>query len=215
MAEILIHENETYRDRMPDLCMAYGEPATTEIRTTFSWFPPWLGVTAMIPLLYIILVSSMTKRMVVEVPTCHKHRNYFLMRQLWIWLSFLVVGLLFGGMFAVFAAAELKDAMALPCVGGAFAFVIWLIAVIIIQSMMIKPTEITDRSITLKGVHAGFSQAFFDYQDNREQRRRRRLDEEDFDDRPRRRATRDDEDYEPRPRRDSRTNIRRRDDDEE
>lgn len=206
MANIQLHESETYRERLPDMCMACGEPAVDHIRRNFSWCPPWVGVLLLAGALpYIIVASITTKRMLVEVPVCDRHRGYFWKRNLLMWLPLLLIGV--GGIGLAVAAEQVqRDASGIVCGLTALLFIAWLIAAVVIQSFMIKPTEITERSITLKCVHERFADAVRDVQDDRDARRRRRFEDEDYDERPRR-PLRDDYDDE-RPRRDRRTDIR-------
>jgi hypothetical protein len=81
----------------------------------------------------------------------------------------------------------------------------WLITIAVLQQTAIRPTEITDRSITLTGVSEGYIEALRadrgdDYDDDRPRRSRRRDDDYD-DDRPRthRRPSEDEEDAAPQP----------------
>jgi hypothetical protein len=194
---------------MPAMCMACGQPSTDYIRKNFAWCPPWVSILILAGLLpYVIVASMMTKRMHVEVPVCAKHRGYWWKRGLLMWLPMLF--LILGGIGLAILADEMrqKDLMGFVCLGSVLAVLTWLIVALVIQSLMIRPTEITDRTITLKSVNDGFAASLNEMQDDHEGRRRRRYDDDDYcEDRPRRRPPRAEYD-EPPSRRDDRTDIR-------
>jgi hypothetical protein len=225
MGKLRLRDTEVRAPRLPEMCMVCGQRSETEVKKSFSWYPPWVGVTILAGLIvYVILAVVLTKRMTVDVPLCNRHRGHFWKRTLLTWLT-LIAWLATGGVAFALAAALAPRNDAGPAMGIVCAlFGIGLIGVIIViavaQSTAIRPKEITDRDITLLRVHDDFIDAMQELCDQR----RRRRDEEDFDyqerrpprpravedvdDRPRRRdsyrAERIDED---RPR-------RRRDDDD-
>ncbi len=197
----------------PEVCMKCGAPSSVVVRKTFSWYPPWVGTLALVgflfftPLFVIFLIVGlvMTKRMPMRIPLCDKHKGHWTMRTLVSLLGFLGV-LCFVGL-AIFASVSDGD---LSDLAGAFwilvvvLFLAWLITVAILQSTAIRPTEITDRSITLRGVSQGYIEALREdrgdsYDDDRPRSRRR--DDDDDDDRPRKRRplAEDEDDEAPRP----------------
>jgi hypothetical protein len=141
--------------------MACGQPATTHIRKSFAWQPPWIIITIFFGLLiYVILALILTKRMTVDVPVCDRHRGYWFKRGLWTFLSFVgLIGFCFAAGFAL-DAILVRDTIGIICLTCVAALVAWLVFVVVVQSLMIKPTEITDRSITLTKVHPDFVAAF-------------------------------------------------------
>jgi hypothetical protein len=161
MAQIRLRRSETVAERLPEVCMACGQPATTHIRKSFAWQPPWVIITIFFGLLiYVILALILTKRMTVEVPVCDRHRGYWLKRGLWIFLSFVgFIGFCFAAGFAL-DAILVRDTIGIICLTCVAALVVWLVSAVVIQSLMIKPKEITDRSITLTKVHPDFVAAF-------------------------------------------------------
>ncbi len=62
--------------------MKCGERSKTVLEKNFSWVPPWLVVTVLIPILYIVLAGMLTKRMMVPVPFCAKHKGHWVTRAL-------------------------------------------------------------------------------------------------------------------------------------
>jgi hypothetical protein len=197
MAEIQLRQSETDRDRLPDVCIACGQPATSFIRKTFAWHPPWVIVIILAGLLpYVIVALILTKRMTVEAPVCDKHCGYWWKRQMLMWLPLLAVIVAFtGGMIIASNAGAppgQNELTGFVCAGSAILFLAWLIVAAIVQSMMIRPTEITDRSIRLKRVHEGFVDAFDQLRGgrNRDFDRDDDDDVEDYDERMRQRRER-------------------------
>jgi hypothetical protein len=197
MGRIRLRESEVRASRLPEVCMACGEPSDTHVKKNFSWFPPWVGITILAGLLpYMILAAVLTKRMSVSVPVCDRHRGHFWKRTLLIWMSLALwlvgSGLIFVLTMALLPPKEQDGAFGLSC----FAFIGGLIAAIVViwfaQNSGIRPKEITDRDITLIGVDDRFIDAV---EDEREQRRQKRDAEDGLDDRPppRRRAAEDDD----------------------
>jgi hypothetical protein len=85
------------------------------------------------------------------------------------------------------------------CLGGVLAFFVWCVAAAILSTPAIRPTEITDKSITLRGVCEEFIEALAadrrgDARESDRPRRKRPRDEDDEDDRPRAKRRAADED---------------------
>jgi hypothetical protein len=193
MAEIQLRQSETDRDRLPDVCIACGQPATSFIRKTFAWHPPWVIVIILAGLLpYVIVALILTKRMTVEAPVCDKHRGYWWKRQMLMWMPLLLLFLC--GIGLAIAAGNMgdKDTPGIVCFASGAAGVVWLFVAVVIQSMMIRPTEITNRTIRLKRVHEGFVDAFDQLRRGRDRDFDRDYDDdvEDYDERMRRRRER-------------------------
>lgn len=194
MALLRLRDTETRARHLPEICMACGEPSADHIKKTFSWYPPWIGLLFLvggIPLV-VILALVLTKRMTVEVPVCERHRGYFWKRTLWICLALLIPFLAWAGVFAI--AMAIVDRQDEGSVFGftCLAFVVIILLVIgiiaVVQSKAIRPKEITDRTISLVSVHAGFVDAWethrdrgWDAIDEPKGRRRDRGEDEDDD----------------------------------
>ncbi len=131
--------------------------------------------------------------MTVDAPICKKHCGYWWKRQLLMWLPLLL--LFIGGSAAVIAAGDAgageKNVAGFICIGTAGLFIAWLIVAVVIQTKLVRPAEITDRTITLKRVNEKFLDAF---EEMRRERRRdfdREYDDvEDYDERMCRRRER-------------------------
>jgi hypothetical protein len=123
--------------------------------------------------------------MTVHAPLCDEHRYHWTWRGLFIWLGFAFFALL-GILCLVALAAQERQRGAFPiagllCFGTAMGGLAWLIAAAIIQQVGIRPTEITDRSITLANVSPSFVRAVREERALREEEGRSRR-------RPRRRS---------------------------
>jgi hypothetical protein len=212
MATVKLSDYECRRDLLPGVCMVCGAPADVRKSKNFSWYNPlaYLGLLAgLVPFLIIALV--LTKRMTVRVPLCQQHQSHWSKRTLWVLGTFLAAMAVGIGAFAYMANQQPPNDDAgwvcLACVGLLF---VWLVAAAIIQSSAIRPTEITDTSITLTKVHPDFVEALREERARiREEGGGRRRDRygdvrDDYDDqrddavddepRPRRRRPRDDRD---------------------
>jgi hypothetical protein len=210
VATIKLRRFEIERVGLPDVCMRCGAPASVHKNRNFSWYPPWLLVTILAGLLiFAILVLILTKRMLVSVPLCDAHRKHWFNRSLFNGLAFLTL-LALGVGASVLTANVNNDSMVLVAwLVVVFVFFAWLVGAAIAQTTAIRPTEITDRSITLTRVAKEFSDAVLDERDRREQeeeeyydrpesRRKRMVSDQFYDsDEPRRRSPREslEEDY--------------------
>src|SRR5262249_42992882 len=92
MARVRLYYEETRAKALPALCMKCGEPATTHVRRTFSWYPQWVFVLVLVAIpVYVIVALILTKRMAVEVPLCDRHRGHWWKRQLIMYLPLLAI----------------------------------------------------------------------------------------------------------------------------
>jgi hypothetical protein len=196
MARITITRTEIHEELLPGRCMACGEKAVVRKSKNFSWHPPWVIALIFFGLLpWAIVAIIMTKRMTVEVPLCERHKRYWFTRNLIIYVGLGLVGLIGLGSIVVMAALSERrrgpasDLTGMVCFGVVVIFLVWLLTMAILQFVSIRPTEITDRRITLTNV----SQVFVDALEAD----RNADEEEEYDDRPRRppsRPARSDED---------------------
>jgi hypothetical protein len=199
MASTKLSDYEVERNRLPDLCMRCGEPATMQKSRNFRWCPPWATITILAGLLpYVIVSMVLTKYKRVQVPLCDQHRGHWWVRGLIIFLGFLCLLALMVTAIA-FSADEYGVLPAILWSATGIAFFGWLVLIIVLQYTVIRPSEITDRGITLCGVSKTFADAVRDQRDrlgddeyfDRPSRRRRRNDDDDDDRRPRRRSEQD------------------------
>lgn len=196
MPEIRLHLREADGD-LPDVCMLCAEPATAVRTKNMQWCPPWVGVLLLAGLLpYVIVALILTKRARVQGPFCDEHKGHWLNRTLMIWGSLVLVGLIELGVLVIFVATTGNNDQSpiggFACLGGMLLLLAWVIFIIILQNTAIRPREITDKEIVLKGVSDGFVEAVREadlaYRARAKKRRSRIDDEEDEDeDRPRKR----------------------------
>ncbi len=182
MATVRLGRYELEEYDLPKVCMRCGARASHYKSKRFQWSPPWaffvLGVLGAL-----IFMKNLT----VPVPLCERHK--------WHWgsrMAFALLGILVIVAWAVAGAVvagedeRLAPFIFIPLVVLLLGYLITLIA---LSLTTIRPVEITDKSITLRGVSEEFIEA---------------LDEErrgDDEDRPRRDRARYEDDEEDRPRR--------------
>jgi hypothetical protein len=192
MATVRLGRYELEEYDLPRVCMSCGARASHYKSKKFTWYPPW----AWIALGWIGAMMFM-KRVTMDVPLCEKHRWH------WVWPPLVTIVGLLGIFVLLFAGVGLAEAVKIDppvvFIPVGVLFLAWLIVAIYLSSKAIRATEITDKSITLRGVSPDFIEALNDVRrgdDDRGRRRRSRRDEDDEDDRPRRRRARDEDDDE-------------------
>jgi hypothetical protein len=186
MATIRLGRYELEEYDLPKVCLRCGARATHYKSKNFSWYPPWAFLV-----LGVLGALIFTKRATMPVPLCDKHKWHWGGRTALILLSLLaLVVLLFGAIAIASAKEELAPFVYLPLF---VLFLAWLVFILVLSATTIRPTEITDKSITLRGVSDKFVEAMEEV--------RRGEDDEEEDDRPRRRTRDDDEDDRPRAKR--------------
>lgn len=208
MAKIRVYKDEADGDEFPRMCVKCGADADLDVRQKFSWYPQWVIVIVLAsPLIALIVAMILTKRMTVTLPVCHRHRNHWLNRQLFVWL-----GLLFWVVYLIAAIAVAdqlpKDTTPVLIGTGIFGFLGWLVAAVVFHNSGVKPREITDKYIELIKVNPAFADEWDETHPPPKPLRRRppprRYEDDEYDDRPRRQGADDRYDDvadEPRPRR--------------
>ena len=179
MATVRLERDEVDNDSLPDVCMVCGAEATLRKRKSFSWHPPWVILLILISLWpYIIVALILTKRMTVRAPLCEQHKNHWAWRTAFILGGFLVF-LLLGVVSVMVLSNQANQGGADEAIGGLLCFgtvisgLVWLIAAAIIHSLGIRPTEITDRTITLVHVSPAFVEALEMVRAEQEDKRQR------------------------------------------
>jgi hypothetical protein len=191
MATVRLGRYELEEYDLPRVCMSCGARASHYKSKKFTWYPPW----AWIALGWIGAMMFM-KTVTMDVPLCEKHRWH------WVWPPLVTIVGLLGIFVLLFAGVGLAEAVKIDppvvFIPVGILFLAWLIVAIYLSSNTIRASEITDKSITLRGVSKDFIEALNDVRrgDNDRGRRRRGRDEDDEDDRPRRRRARDEDDEE-------------------
>ncbi len=171
MAIVRLRLRECRDGGLPDVCMLCGDRASSFKDQQFSWYPKW--VLALLPLgllPFAIAAAILTMRRMVTVPLCAAHRNHWLKRQL------IGVGALFGTIGLIIAllvgASELDPKMdtlgPVVAILSLMLFVAMLVVVCVTIASTIQPSEITERTITLKNVGQPFVDALEDFRDEEE-----------------------------------------------
>jgi hypothetical protein len=179
MAQLLIDFDEL-EEGLPAVCMRCGRPATVFKEKRFTWFPQWIGLTLGVPPLFLLLLLLLRQRLTVTVPFCERHQNH--------WRSRARFALGGAAVLAGTAAAGAALLLALDHYGqaddlvGPFVLVLlvliaaWLIPVAVLYSNVIRPVDMTDRSVSFAGVSRGFVDAMYDAREEDDE------DEDDEDD---------------------------------
>jgi hypothetical protein len=197
MAIAYLRRYEAEDGELPRVCMRCGAPAQFTVSKRFSWHPPWVIALVLIGLLpYAIVAIILTKRMRVQAPLCDRHRGHWLRRSVFSWGGLLLLIALGIGAIILLAAADQRprpragaaapELGGLACGGVVVLGVIWAVGLAIAQLTAIRPTEITDRDISLAGV----SGTFMDALDEDREARAGEDDDEEYED--------EEEDYRPR-----------------
>ena len=132
------------RAELPNACVKCNAPVTSDakLKQRFYWHTPALYALVISPLLYAIVAAIISKRATLYVGLCAEHKTARNNAMVFSWL----IGLLgFFGMFVCFAS-ELP-ALGLLCLLMTFVGpLIWILG-----GQSLKPTEIDDTHIWLKG----------------------------------------------------------------
>jgi hypothetical protein len=160
VAKVKISARECRRGMLPQVCAKCGDPTSETVRRKFQWFPPIAYIAILAGLLpFAIIALVLTKRLEADMPMCEKHKKD------WAWRQWFVVGglllLLVGGIGAfAFAASQQQGpndgTVGFVCLGSAIALLVFLIPAAFINNAAIRPTEITDKGMTLINVHRDF-----------------------------------------------------------
>jgi hypothetical protein len=164
MPEVRLGRFEVEKDLLPMICMRCGAPATLRKKKQFTWYPSWVSILLFAGVLpYIIVVRIMMKKMRVSVPLCDAHSLHFIWGTVVVPLTLLALIVFTCGipftLGAIVGGRIVDDIMGLLCLSFGAGLVAWFIAMVVVNEISIHPTEITDNSITLKGVAESFADA--------------------------------------------------------
>ena len=191
MATIRITRYEVRKNLLPSVCMVTGEPTGDSKMHTFRWTPPWVGVLILGGLLpYLIVAMILRKQISIDVPLAARKRGHWFVRQAFGLVG--VLGCIALGIAGIIMSADADNArnqgadfgLILSAVAGV-GLVVVIIVALVLQSTCVRPKEITDRDITLAGVHENFVVAM--------EEERERDEEEEQEERDRKRAQRESE----------------------
>jgi HEAT repeat protein len=155
MPSVQISKTECARDLLPRLCVKCGVATDAHKVRNFAWYPPVLNLALPLGgLPFIILMRVFTKRMRVILPLCPDHQNHWLKRGLILLPIFIVVAFLASAAFHYAHDTSLPPAAMYAVACTLLAGFVALF--FIVRSTTIRPVRITDRAITLAGVHPDF-----------------------------------------------------------
>jgi hypothetical protein len=167
MATVRLDLRECREGGLPDVCVQCGEHATHFEDRQFAWLPNLRWLLVLLPLgvfPFIIAALLMTRCRIVTVPLCADHRNHWLTRQLFVGIAVGSIGLTVALMIGT---AELYPEFAKlgPIVAGILPVVLMIVGLILVGTTQIQPTEITERTITLRNVSQTFVVALENFRD--------------------------------------------------
>lgn len=161
MASVHLTSFEVEERLLPPICLRCGALATTYQQKNFQW-NHWTALFIFCGLIPDFLGNSSTKAMIVQVPLCDRHKKH------WFWRSFFIVvglvllffaGLTGGVLLEDYKRVNREDMVDLVLLGIGAAGLVWLISVVTISYLVIRPTEVDERGITLTNVSAVFVEA--------------------------------------------------------
>lgn len=150
-------------DYLPRVCACCGEAATDTKEKKFVWFPPWVFALAAFPPVFLLTRLMTQKTMAVKLPVCDRHRFP------WLWKYLAVAAWLVWMLVVSWAAIALAATVgrgsggdgsaAVAVLGGWFAGIVALYTLFIVVSLRsIRPVQITDDELRLKGVSPAFAE---------------------------------------------------------
>jgi hypothetical protein len=173
MASIELSRYEAEEGDLPDVCMCCGEEATERKRRRFISHPLWVFLLLPFIPIYLIVSILLTEDIRCYTLFCPRHKNYFLIRSLFVWCSLIVVlALIVGGFFLVLWLSGQDDHSAENylfgsfCIGTVALFMGWLISIPISQVTAIHPAKATRSRLTLKRVSPAFVEAVLQHREN-------------------------------------------------
>jgi hypothetical protein len=158
MAVVRIEDPEGERFPLPEVCVRCGAAATTWKDRKFTWHPPWVWILLLLGVLpFVIVALILTKRMRFRVPLCDSHRYH------WGGRTLIVLGAFAGLILLEIVSKEAPKAVR-DVWSPVFFFLIfcWVVLAVVLSATTVRPAEITDYTITLKGVSPEFADAVRD-----------------------------------------------------
>lgn len=183
MASIRLSRVEAEDGDLPDVCMCCGAPALERKVCRFNSYPLWV-VPALLwnvfnsnPLKVFLLLLwdwrlnakaalTHTKHIRCYILFCPRHENYWLIRNLIVWASFVVIvvllvgGLVLAGSLSGRVSRSTQDILfGSWCIGFVVLLLCWLLSIPISQMTAIHPTIDKQYQLILKRVSPAFVEA--------------------------------------------------------
>jgi hypothetical protein len=153
--------------------MKCGKEATVWKRKVFDWESGRVSALRLLG-----PVPTGPKLMQAQLPMCHRHRNHWLGRALFAWV---VGGLLLAGFGAMLALAsggprggEPPRVFTVMAATSCAGLPLWVLVMFFLLATAIRPVEIDEDSITLKGVSPRFVESLEAHRRTRAEERRHR-----------------------------------------
>ena len=158
MAQVRLGWYEAEEGELPPWCMRCGRPATLYQHHQFSWMPDWIFLLVVIALWPVGVFSLLLRaRMHVHMPLCERHRHYWLKRRL---LSLAICAALAAcAVIGIIVMAEAEDSSQarLELIFLLWGFgLAWLAIILVLRMSALRPVEIREDGISLKGVDQKF-----------------------------------------------------------
>lgn len=185
MASIQLTRYEAEEGDLPDVCMCCGEPAMERKRLRFTAYPLrdvlllmwdifnplWLVVRSLWDWRSrFTIVVRKTRYIHCYIIFCPRHKNYWFVRSLNVWVSLVVIlVLVFGGfVLAAWLSGQVSRStedllFGSMCIASPVLLLGWLISIPLSQVTAIHPANATAHELTLKRVSHAFVEAVHQY----------------------------------------------------
>ncbi len=167
MAIVRLTRREATQRDLPEVCILCGERADEFRSKTMYWHSDWVFLLILLSVWewpFIIHALFTQQRMRVQLPFCCQHRGHWSVRAWTPWLS--LAGILVLGMLTL--ALKSDGAKGMACIGCFALLAGWIVLVAVLSLTAVRPKEIKESSIMLKGVHPRFIDALEEYHDSLE-----------------------------------------------
>jgi hypothetical protein len=159
MHKLKIWKSDIQDGRLPPVCVVCGADTEHTKTVNLSWNPSWVGRLWLFGLLPGILGALLTPRKcTVPLPVCARHKGHWTVWQVVIWSGIaLAIGI--GCLGAYIESAHDKTLGDNILMSGVGLLAFMALATVFISDRGVRADQITDQTITLKGVSDKFVQA--------------------------------------------------------
>jgi hypothetical protein len=159
MATLRISKTDIEGDRLPPVCVVCGAEAGQTKAVNFRWLPGWTSFLWVFGLLPVILGYWLAeKKLRVSVPVCGRHHGSWYNRLKIIWGG-IALAVALGCLGAGVESYWNKEVGENILMGAAGLFLLMGLAAFFFEDSRVSAEEITDASITLRGLSDKFVQA--------------------------------------------------------
>lgn len=175
MATIQLSKYEAEEGDLPDVCMCCGAPATERKRRRFISHPLWVYLLLPLGYLpYVIVAAILTEHIHCYTLFCPQHKNHWLVRNLIVWGSLVVILIVLVGGFVIAGSLSRQVSRSTEdilfgslCVGSVVLLLCWLISIPLMQVTAIHPANVSERWLILKRISPAFVEAVREYRAKR------------------------------------------------